>query len=89
MLSSAAARIPIAASGERSVDALVRVRRLDTRFAGRGLVLERCMPASITIRDGATVRSLPLTRPGIPTSALLFVTAPLIARLFIRAARKV
>ena len=89
MLTSTAVRIPIAASGERSVDGLVRVRRLDARFAGRGLVLERCTPASITIRDGATVQSLPLTRPGIPASALLFVAAPVIARLLIRAARKV
>jgi hypothetical protein len=52
-------------------------------------VLERCTPASITIRDGATIRSLHLPRPGIPASALFFGAAPLIARLLTRAARSV
>jgi hypothetical protein len=89
LLTSTIVRIPIAASAERSVDALVRVRRLDARIAGRGIVLERCTPASITIRDGATIRSLPLPRPGISASALLFGAAPLIARLLTRAARSV
>ena len=70
--------VPIATGDSRRVEGIVRVRGLDLRVRGRGLVLERWRPVAVVVRTPDALRRLTIDEPRTPATALALL-APVVA----------
>ncbi|MDE3097270.1 MAG: hypothetical protein KGK07_14875 [Chloroflexota bacterium] len=70
--------VPIATGDSRRVEGIVRVRGIDVRVQGRGVVLERWRPVAVVVRSPDALRRLAIDEPRAPDAALALL-APVIA----------
>ena len=68
--------VVISRAPHRTLEGVMRVRSLDARIGGRGLVVHQQEPVAVVVRDGAGVRRATLReRPNVSFTAA-FLAAP-------------
>jgi hypothetical protein len=68
--------VVLADSRGRSVEGVVRVRGIDARFAGRGLILQSQEPVAVLLRSPAGVSRMAMPAPSLaPAAAMMAAPA--------------
>lgn len=82
-------RTALAASGDQPVVGLERVRGIDLRFAGRGLVVESREPFAVLVGGEGVERRLPIAPAGgAPALPMALVPIAVFALARLRSARR-
>jgi len=77
--------VEVARDMTRTVEGVVRVRGIDARVAGRGVVVERRDPQAVIVRDGGRVTRLTIPPSQRAGMLLAFALVP-VAGMFVRSA---
>ncbi|MEX2247235.1 MAG: hypothetical protein WEC75_11160 [Dehalococcoidia bacterium] len=70
--------VTISSSDSRTVEGVARVRRIDARARGRGLVIEQHEPIAVVVHEAGSVRRIALPQASGESFGAAIVAAPLV-----------